>query len=279
MSRYELPLHHFVVYLAAVPKYKWSTLQQSLFQEGGQRWKKYTIMGLLSIAVLLFSQGCNRQQVAPTRTPLPTWTSTPIVSEQAGGEAQSQNSADTSIAVSSASQATVAPAIIPTNTPLAPTGTPTATKTPASTPTPLPTPTPEPTKTPIPTPTPDYTFDLESAEKFPTDSLAANVVRVYLYVYSPVELALADYTIAVEHDGEQLDVDAISIAGLPEQTRTEPSAYTRFTNLNAIFVEPQAGKWSVQLLDAEGKVAGPIANFELTNDEVTRELYVRYRKR
>jgi len=276
MSRYGLSLHHFVAYLAVVRTYKLSTLQQRSLGTGMQRGKKYAIVGLLGATILFLAQGCNRQQVAPTRTPLPTWTSTPIISGAEDGASQSQNDADALLA---AAQTTVEPAIIPTNTPLPQTATPVATNTPAPTPTPLPTPTPEPTNTPLPTPTPDYAFDLESAEKFPTDSLAANVVRIYLYVYSPTEFALPDYTIAVEHDGVELDVNTISTAGLPERTRTEPSAYTRFTNLNEIFVEPQAGKWSVQLLDAEGKTAGPIAEFELTTNEVTRELYVRYRKR
>lgn len=249
--------------------------------------QKLSFMIVLGISFLALCQGCsNNGRVVPTRTPLPTWTSTPANGVGSTGDSQDaspqQNSSGEVASVdSSVAQATATATAAATSTPVPPTATATA----APTDTPLPTFTPQPTalptatNAPVPTPTPDHAFDLESAEKFPTESLAQNVVRVFLYVYSPVELALADYTIAVEHDGKALAVDAVSTNGLPEQTRGEPSAFTRFTNLNVIFVEPQAGKWSVQLQDLEGKPAGPRADFELTADEITRELYVRYRKR
>jgi hypothetical protein len=174
--------------------------------------------------------------------------------------------------------ATDTPTPSPTDTPTpVPTDTPPPTETPTVTPTPLPTETPTPAPTPTPTATPDYPFGLEAAEKFPTESLAQNVVRIYAYVYSPAEFGLEGYTLSVSHLGTPLVVEETSVAGIPSVTREETSPYSRFTNLNVIFVEPQAGEWRVQLLDPQGVAAGPEAVFTLTEDEVTRELYVRYR--
>jgi hypothetical protein len=143
----------------------------------------------------------------------------------------------------------------------------------------LPTQTPTSLPTDTPTPTPEFAFELESAEKFPTDSLAPDIVRVYAYAYSPSAFALPGYSLRVIHNGALLAVSGVSTGPLPAQTRTEPSAYTRFENLNAIFVESQAGEWEVQLVDDGGQAAGPAARFTLTADEETRELYVRYRLR
>lgn len=239
------------------------------------------MISLVWAVLLIVCQGCNTARIAPTRTPLPTWTSTPVLN---GAQSQTQSDADSSVVIAAA---TAGPAVVAqaTNTPLPPTAppqptdTPLPTNTPLPTPTPLPTATPLPTNTPQPTPTPDYAFDLESAEKFPTESLAPDVVRVYLYVYSPAEFALPDYAIAVQHDGVAQTVEGTSRGGLPEQTRVEPSPYTRFTNFSAIFVEPQAGQWTVQLVDTNGNAVGPQAKFELLAEEETRELYVRYRRR
>lgn len=122
-------------------------------------------------------------------------------------------------------------------------------------------------------------FDLELAEKHPTESLAPNVVRIFLYVYSEQAFALEGYSLRVTHNGAELPVDQLSSGGLPNVTRVEPSPYTRFTNMDVIFVEAQAGTWVVQLTDDEGNIVGPPATFELTADEETRELYVRYRQR
>jgi hypothetical protein len=167
------------------------------------------------------------------------------------------------------------PTPVPTDTPL-PTDTPTVTATPPPTETPTPAP---PTETPTPTATPDYPFTLEAAEKFPTDSLAQNVVRIFAYIYSPAELGLEGYTLSVLHQGTPLVVEEVSTAGFPAVTREDAdNPYNRFTNLSVIFVEPQAGEWLVQLLDPAGVPAGPETLFTLTEDENTRELYVRYRR-
>ena len=245
--------------------------------------KKSPFIAFFGVLLFSFCQGCASGRIPPTRTPLPTWTSTPITAsaDVPQGDTQSQSGDNNiAVAVSSAPEATAVP-IDPfvTDTPVPPTSTPVPTDTPQPTPTPQPTATPVPTMTPTPTPLPEYGFELESAERFPTESLAQNVVRVFVYVYSPVEFALADYTISVTRNGAPLDVDAISTGGLPQQTRPEPSSFTRFTNLNVIFVEPQAGEWVIQLLDSGGQLAGPEAKFELTEDEETRELYVRYPQR
>jgi len=226
-----------------------------------------------SFVLILLLSGCSFRQTAPTRTPFPTWTPTPI-GQQQGAEAP--------VVEVTAVPTFTLPPLPPTDTPAPaePTPAPTdmPTETPAAPPTPAPTDTPVDTPTPEPTPTAAFGFVLEAAEKFPTDSLAANVVRIYLYVYSPDSYGLPGYTLQVTHNGLPLVVDEESTGGLPDQTRNEPSPYTRFANMSVIFVEPQAGRWEVQLVDAQGVPVGPLVTFDLTADERTRELYVRYRQ-
>ncbi|MCX6045037.1 MAG: hypothetical protein NT075_07980 [Chloroflexi bacterium] len=232
------------------------------------------IVGILLLtSTLIF--GCSGSRSAPTRTPVSTWTPTP-----AGQVAQNETPvAGQTPTVDPA--LSIPPTLVPTSTSTPAPATPTSppTDTPTITPTPVATDTPTETPVPSPTPTIAYAFQLEAAEKFPTESLAANVVRIYLYVYSPTELGLAGYSLNVVHNGTPLTVDEISVAGLPEQTRTEPSPYTRFTNMNVLFVEPQTGTWEVQLVDQKRAPVGPAAKFELTADERTRELYVRYKQK
>lgn len=210
----------------------------------------------LFVLVLAACSGEEDASVRPTRTPLPTWTATPL-----GGVPPTPVVEP------------VQPAL--TNTPPSAPATDTPVPAVADTPTPEPSPTEAPT--PEPTPTPDFAFELETAEKFPTETLAANMVRIYLYVYSPEQLGLAGYRLRVVHDGSEKSVDGLSEAGLPKTTRDTPGPYSRFTNMNAVFVEPQGGRWEVQLLDPNSAAVGQSAVFELTADEVTRELYVRYR--
>jgi hypothetical protein len=236
------------------------------------------------MAALLLA-ACGGGEPAPTRTPIPTWTPTPDAGAAAppapgdvqaappaapAGEIGSQVVDPTQVAVAIA---TDTPTPLPTDTPTA-----TPSPTPLPTETPTVTPTPPPTETPLPTPTPDYGFALEASEKFPTDSLAPNVVRIYAYVYSPAEFGLPGYTLRVVHNGTELVVDESSLGGVPSLTRDEVSPYSRFSNLSVIFVEPQEGEWRVQALDGQGIPIGPEAIFNLTADENTRELYVRYRQ-
>ncbi len=211
----------------------------------------------------------------PTRTPLPTWTATPAGQGQPAG-------VDNPLAPGAqdpAAQPPTATEVVPTLLPFTPTPTPTDTPVPTATHTPEPTATPTDTPVPTPTPTPSYTFDLEAAEKFPTESLAENVVRVYLYAYAPEEFGLQGYSLHVLHNGVEMEVDEATAGGVPQQTRPGPGPYTRFTNLDVIFVTEQAGEWRIQLLDANDVPAGPPAIFALTADEPTRELYVRYRRK
>lgn len=246
---------------------------------------------VLAIIGVLLIAGCSgRGEATPTRTPIPTWTPTPVENAAPGasGRAASDMAQGPAGPVQPGQQVVdptqVAAAIAtrtpkPTETPTpAPTSTPTLTptETPTVTPTPEPTETPTPESTPTATPEPDYPFVLEEAIKFPTESLAPNVVRIYAYIYSPSELGLGGYSLRVEHSGSVLVVDEVSFAGLPESMREGLSPYARFTNFSVVFVEPQAGEWRIQLLDPQGQPAGPEAVFELTADEITRELYVRY---
>ncbi len=246
----------------------------------------------LLVAVALLLAGCGGGSDArATRTPIPTWTPTPMGALPPAAPAQSGEPAvvaapDQATAIAAVPVVEAAP---PTAVVVAaePTPVPPPTEPPAATPTPMPTVTPIPTATPAPptetpvptpTPTPNWAFELEEAAQFPTLSLAPNVVRIWLYVYSPAELALGNYTLSVLHNGAPLTVDEISEAGLPTPTRAEPGPYTRFTNMNVIFIEPQEGVWEVQLLDETGATAGPPARFELTADQAERELYVRYKQ-
>lgn len=241
------------------------------------------------LLALLALAACGGGEPPPTRTPVPTWTPTPgapgeqappaavqaaptVASGEIGAQVVDPQQVAAAIATETPTPtATGTPTPIPTDTPL-PTDTPTVTATP------LPTDTPTPAPSPTPSPTPDYAFDLEAVEKFPTDSLAQNVVRIYAYVYAPAEFGLEGYTLSVVHQGAPLVVEETSVAGIPAVTREEDSPYSRFTNLSVIFVEPQEGDWWVQLLDPQGAPAGPEALFTLTADEATRELYVRYRR-
>ena len=253
---------------------------------GVRRWRSV----LLLLPAVLLLAACGNREPPPTRTPVPTWTPTPVAAGAQQPPAAVQAPAGVisgEIGAQVVDPQQVAAAIatdtpLPTDTPTAtptPTDTPLPTDTPTVTPTPLPTDTPTPAPTPTPSPTPDYPFELEIAEKFPTEALAQNVVRIFAYVYSPTEFGLEGYTLSVSHMGTPLVVEERSVAGVPAVTREESSPYSRFTNLNAIFVEPQEGEWRVQLLDPQGAPAGPEAVFTLTADETTRELYVRYRQK
>ena len=91
------------------------------------------------------------------------------------------------------------------------------------------------------------------------------------------DFGLSDYGLRIVHNGALLESDSLSEGGLPNVTRREPGPCTRFTNLSVIVVEAEAGDWVVQLVDEADRPVGPPAQFELSADEDTRELYVRYR--
>lgn len=254
--------------------------------------QKLPVVVILLLGSLFWLSGCGSGEPTPTRTPVPTWTPTPAdAGDQAAAPAGGQpvaTSASSEIGAQVVDPAAVAAAIatntptpLPTDTPTpVPTETPLPTETPTVTPTPPPTDTPTPAPTPTPSPTPNFAFELEVAEKFPTESLAQNVVRIYAYIYDQAELGLEGYTLSVLHQGTPLVVEGTSTAGLPSVTTEDPnSPYARFTNFSVIFVEPQAGDWLVQLLDPQGQPAGPETLFTMTEGENTRELYVRYRRK
>lgn len=234
-------------------------------------------VALVLLAAMSTLAGCGFGRNVPTRTPVPTWTATPLGAPPAVPAAnqpeQPANQAGFVQPQVILSTPVPTPEPTATPTPIPPTSTPTDTATPA--PTATPTDTPQPTVTP----TPVFLFDLEAAEKFPTEGLAENVVRIFAYAYSPAGLGLGGYRLQVNHNGALLPVDGVTETGLPAQTREEPGPYTRFTNVNAIFIEPQAGEWTIQLVDENGQAMGPPATFSLTADETTRELYVRYRQK
>ncbi len=216
----------------------------------------------------------------PTRTPIPTWTPTPIlVVVPAGSDTGAAQEPQVEAVQPAEQQPQPAQQAPPATSPPDPTATsaPTDTPIPTDTPQPTDTPTPEPTLTPTPTEVINYQFELESAQQFPTESLAPDVVRIYAYVYEPDQLGLGSYGLRILHNGAVMETNAVSTAGLPKATRNEPGPYTRFTNLSEIVVEAQAGEWTVQLVDGAGTPVGPAAEFTLTADEDTRELYVRYR--
>lgn len=254
-------------------RYRWSL---GLVDRGLQQIKWYW---LLSVFVLVISlTGCSQSNAA-TRTPVPTFTPTPMGAAVApSGAVESPAAATATLVVAMPTATETATPVPPTATPTtAPTATPPPTAT--FTPSPIPTIAPTATETPTPSPTPSFTFDLELAEKHPTESLAPDVVRIFLYVSDEDGVGLPGYTLRVVHDGNELTVDRVSEGGLPKVTRDEPSPYTRFTNMNIIFVESQEGEWTAQLVDSNGVAVGPLAEFELTADEVTRELYIRYRRK
>ena len=233
-----------------------------------------TRLFVVSLALVLMLAGCGGRSV--TRTPVPTWTPTPI-----GGQLVQPPTPLPEAKPGILQAEVILSTPVPTETPspIPPTPTPTETPVPTDTPTLEPTATPTETPEPTPTPTPSFLFDLESAEKLPTEGLAENVVRIFIYAYSPSEFGSGGYGIRVIHNGAVLPVDALTTAGLPSQTRDEPGPYTRFSNLDAIFVESQAGDWIIELVDASGASVGPPATFTLSADEITRELYVRYKSR
>ncbi|MDW8098805.1 MAG: hypothetical protein RML36_04865 [Anaerolineae bacterium] len=214
---------------------------------------------MATLLVTLFMTGCAFRRAprpTPTRALRPTFTPTPVVAK-----------------------AVKQPTPIATAAPLLPTPTPTDTPIPPTpTPQPTDTPTPVPTATPTPTPAPTFTFELERAEQFPAQSPETEGVRIYLYVYSLAEFGLPGYSLRVARNGVPLTVNAVSVGGLPGQTRPGPSVYTRLMNMQVEFQEPPGGTWEVQLVSQDGTPAGPPAIFTLSADDPHRELYVRYRR-
>ena len=150
-----------------------------------QAWRCRPHVKMLSIwIVLLFAlalAACNEDSPEPpTRTPVPTWTATLSPAEQAAINSQPQGDNQPTQPAPEAVVDTPVPDAAATETPP-----------PASTDTPTPEATP--TETPEPTATVSYAFELETAEKFPTESLAPNMVRVNLFVHNAELVGLGGY--------------------------------------------------------------------------------------
>ena len=121
---------------------------------------------------------------------------------------------------------------------------------------------------------PAFSFDLKKQEQFPE----TNVVRIFLYVYSGNE-ALDGYTLRVTKNGNDLPVNGKSFGGQPAFTWPFQDARQRYQNLKVEFPDvTPGGIWVVQLIDGNGKPAGPAATFNLSDNDPLRELYVRYER-
>ena len=131
----------------------------------------------------------------------------------------------------------------------------------------------EPTAT-EPPPPPAFGFELQNAEQFPENKL----VRVFLYVFDS-DQALGGYSVRVTKDGGELSVSASSAQGQPGLTWPIADSRQRFQNMKVEFpgIQP-AGTWVVQLVDGGGSPAGPPATFNLSANDPSQELYVRYKK-
>lgn len=100
--------------------------------------------------------------------------------------------------------------------------------------------------------------------------------RLYLYVHDQLG-ALGNFTVRVRKDGLTLPTMARTTASLPSYTWPSADARRHFTNLKLEFPHVTvAGQWEVQLIDTQGNVVGPTAQFDLTENDRNQELYVRY---
>jgi hypothetical protein len=214
------------------------------------------ITALLATVLTVSCASRRAPHSTPTRALRPTFTPTPIGAK------------DIRSPVPTVTATPLPPMPTPTDTPIPPTPTPQPTDTP----------TPVPTATLTPTSTPTFAFELEGAEQFPAQFPETEGVRIYLYVYSLAEFGLPGYSLRVTHNGVPLTVNAVSVGGLPGQTRPGPSVYTRLTNMQVEFQQPPGGTWEVQLVDQDGTPVGPPAMFTLSVENPNRELYVRYRR-
>ena len=148
----------------------------------------------------------------------------------------------------------------------------------ATIPTSTPVPTQAPTATPAPaTRAPATAYALIGSEQFEEDE----VVRIYLYIHDvDEEVGLANHTLQVFKDGEELPVRARSLGGPPGFTWPFFESRQQPQNMKIEYGnQSPGGVWTVQLVDSDGQVVGPKAQFALDDDEQNRELYVDYARR
>jgi hypothetical protein len=119
-------------------------------------------------------------------------------------------------------------------------------------------------------------FDLIRQERFAETDL----VRVFLYISGGNNTALAGYSARVSKDGRELPVTVESFGGQPAFTWPFQDTRQRHQNFKIEFEDiSPAGNWEVELIDGDGNGVGPVARFNLTEDDPLRELYVRYERR
>lgn len=147
---------------------------------------------------------------------------------------------------------------------------PPANPTPVAQPTPVPPPA-APTEPPAPT----FGFDLILQEQFPE----TNVLRIFLFVFEGSN-ALEGYSLRMVHNGVELPTSGtVSIGPIPGLTWPIPDGRQRLQNLKLEFPSEQpGGTWEAQLT-LNGQPVGPVATFNLKDNEPNRELYVRYQKK
>lgn len=120
----------------------------------------------------------------------------------------------------------------------------------------------------------DIQFDLAGQEQFAESEL----VRIFMYVHDDSS-SLPDYSLRVVYNGTDLPVNELSFGGQPGFTWPFQDARQRSQNWKSEFrnIGP-AGTWTVQLLDANGVLVGPAAEFVLDEGETEQELYVEYER-
>jgi uncharacterized protein YraI len=119
-----------------------------------------------------------------------------------------------------------------------------------------------------------FEFNLIEATQFPDN----HVVHAFLYVYQGASV-LDGYTLRVTKNGAEIPVNALSIGGQASLTWPFQDSRQRLQNLKVEFQGvPPAGKWEFQLMRG-GTPVGPVATFNLADNDPNQELYVRYEKK
>jgi hypothetical protein len=156
------------------------------------------------------------------------------------------------------------PTAPPTNTPLpAPTDTPAPTPTETLPPTPRPpTATPLPIDTPTPPP-PTYPFSIKETASFPTNHLSFDV---YIAITDNKNKPLRDYRVIGTH-ASGLQIESQVSAG--DWTVNSGAMHYKAGNIKYEAPNSPSGLWTLQLVDAENKPAGPPVEFSFDLENPT----------